>query len=40
MNKSQLIEAVAVDSGLSKAESARAIDSFVGVLGKTLDKGD
>jgi DNA-binding protein HU-beta len=40
MNKSQLIEAVAKDSGLSKADSARAIDSFVGTVGKTLKKGD
>jgi len=40
MNKPQLIEAVAKDSGLSKADSARAIDSFVGTVGKTLKKGD
>jgi DNA-binding protein HU-beta len=40
MNKSQLIEAVAADSGLSKADSARAIDSFVGTVSKTLKKGD
>jgi DNA-binding protein HU-beta len=40
MNKSQLIEAVAADSGLSKADSARAIDSFVGAVSKTLKKGD
>jgi len=29
MNKTQLIEAVAQDSGLSRADSARAVDSLV-----------
>jgi nucleoid DNA-binding protein len=36
MNKTQLIEAVAADSGLSKADSTRAIESFVATVGKTL----
>jgi DNA-binding protein HU-beta len=40
MNKSQLIEAVAADSGLSKADSTRAIDSLLGTVTKTLKKGD
>jgi len=40
MNKSQLIEAVAADSGLTKADAGRAIDSFVGTVSKTLKKGD
>lgn len=40
MNKSQLIEAVASDSGLTKADSARAVDSLIGVVTKTLKKGD
>jgi DNA-binding protein HU-beta len=40
MNKTQLIEAVAADSGLSKADSTRAIESFVATVGKTLKKGD
>lgn len=40
MNKSQLIEAVAADSGLTKADSARAIESFIDTVGKTLKKGD
>jgi len=40
MNKSQLIDAVASDSGLSKADSARAIDSLVATVTKTLKKGD
>ena len=37
MNKSQLVEALAADSGLSKADASRAIESFVGLVGK---KGD
>jgi len=40
MNKSQLIEAVAGDSGLSKADSARAIESLIDTVAKTLKKGD
>ncbi|HEX5309200.1 MAG TPA: HU family DNA-binding protein [Solirubrobacteraceae bacterium] len=40
MNKSQLVEALAADSGLSKADAGRAIESFVGLVGKTLKKGD
>lgn len=40
MNKTQLVEAVAADSGLSKADASRAIESFVGTVSKTLKKGD
>ena len=40
MNKSQLVEAVAADSGLSKADAGRAVESFVTLVGKTLKKGD
>lgn len=40
MNKSQLVEAIAADSGLSKADAARAVESFVGTVGNTLKKGD
>jgi DNA-binding protein HU-beta len=40
MNKSQLIEAVAADSGLSKTDSARAIDSLIDTVTRTLKKGD
>jgi DNA-binding protein HU-beta len=39
MNKTQLIEAVASDSGLSKADSARAIESLIDTVAKTLKKG-
>jgi DNA-binding protein HU-beta len=40
MNKSQMIEAVAADSGLSKADSSRAIESLLDTVTKTLKKGD
>ena len=40
MNKSQLIDAVAADSGLTKADSGRAIESFLDTVAKTLKKGD
>ena len=40
MNKTQLIDAVATDSGLSKADSARAVESLLGTVSKTLKKGD
>ncbi|HEX7609668.1 MAG TPA: HU family DNA-binding protein [Solirubrobacteraceae bacterium] len=40
MNKTQLIEAVAADSGLTKADSARAIESLLDTVAKTLKKGD
>jgi DNA-binding protein HU-beta len=40
MNKSELIDAVASDSGLTRADSARAIESLVGTVSKTLKKGD
>jgi DNA-binding protein HU-beta len=40
MNKSQLVEAVASDSGLSKTDSSRAIESLLDTVTKTLKKGD
>jgi DNA-binding protein HU-beta len=40
MNKSQLVEAVASDSGLSKADSGRAIESVLATVTKSLKKGD
>jgi DNA-binding protein HU-beta len=40
MNKSQLIEAVASDSGLTKTDSARAIESLLDMVTRTLRKGD
>jgi DNA-binding protein HU-beta len=40
MNKSQLIAAVSADSGLSKADTTRAIESLLDTVTKTLKKGD
>jgi DNA-binding protein HU-beta len=40
MNKSQLVDAVAADSGLSKADTSRAIESLLDTVTKTLKKGD
>ncbi|MDZ4347977.1 MAG: HU family DNA-binding protein [Xanthomonadaceae bacterium] len=40
MNKSELIDAVAAASDLSKADSGRAIDAFVEVVKKALKKND
>jgi DNA-binding protein HU-beta len=40
MNKSQLVDAVASDSGLSKADSARALESVLATVTKSLKKGD
>ncbi|HEY4428079.1 MAG TPA: HU family DNA-binding protein [Solirubrobacteraceae bacterium] len=40
MNKSQLIAAVSSDSGLSKVDSARAIESLLDTVTRTLKKGD
>jgi DNA-binding protein HU-beta len=40
MNKSELIEAIAESSGLTKADAGRAVDAFVGVVTNALSKGD
>jgi DNA-binding protein HU-beta len=40
MNKSQLIEAVASDSGLTRTDSARVIESLLDTVTRTLRKGD
>jgi DNA-binding protein HU-beta len=40
MNKSQLVDAVAADSGLSKADAGRAVDSVLVAVTKSLKKGD
>ncbi len=40
MNKTQLVDAVSADSGLSKADATRALESFVLTVNKTLKKGD
>jgi DNA-binding protein HU-beta len=40
MNKSQLVEAIAQDSGLSQADARRAVESFVTTVENTLKSGD
>src|ERR1700760_4497519 len=40
MNKTELIDAIAKDSGLSKADSSRALESLLTTVTKTLKKGD
>lgn len=40
MNKTELVEAVAKDSGLTNADARRAIESLITTVGKTLKKGD
>jgi DNA-binding protein HU-beta len=39
MNKSELIEAIADGSGLSKADAGRALDAFTSGVTKALKKG-
>ncbi len=39
MNKGDLIEAVANDAGLSKADAARAVDAVIGAITGTLQSG-
>lgn len=40
MNKSELISAIAKESGLSKADSKRAIEAFMTTTKKALSKKD
>ncbi len=40
MNKAQLIDAIAGDSGLTKADAKRALDAFINVTGGALKGGD
>ena len=39
MNKSELIDAIAADSGLSKADAGRALDGFTSAVTNTLNGG-
>ena len=39
MNKSQLIDAMAADAGITKAQAKKALDSFLNNVEKTLKKG-
>jgi DNA-binding protein HU-beta len=40
VNKTELIDAIATDSGLSRTDSARSLDSLITTVQKTLKKGD
>ena len=40
MNKAQLIDAIAADAGLTKADAKRALDAFVNTTTGALKKGD
>ena len=40
MNKAELIEAVAKESGLSKADAKRALEAFVSTTTNALKAGD
>ena len=40
MNKSDLIDAMAEDAGVSKAAAKKALESFLGHIEKGLKKGD
>ena len=40
MNKAELINAIAEKAGISKADSKKALDAFVGAVTETLKKGD
>ncbi|MDZ7744032.1 MAG: HU family DNA-binding protein [Bacteroidota bacterium] len=40
MNKAELIEAMASEAKLTKADAKRALDAFIDSTGKALKKGD
>ncbi len=40
MNKAELIDAIAANSKLSKADSKKALDAFIKVVTNALKKGD
>jgi DNA-binding protein HU-beta len=40
MNKAQLIDAIAAEAKLTKADARKALDAFVSVTGKALKQGD
>lgn len=40
MNKAELIEAMASEAKLTKADAKRALDAFIGATGKALKDGD
>ena len=40
MNKAELINAIAEEAGLSKADSKKALDGFIGAVSNALKSGD
>jgi DNA-binding protein HU-beta len=40
MNKGELIDAIAGEAKITKADAQRALDAFINVTTKTLKKGD
>ena len=40
MNKAQLIDAIAAEASLTKADAKRALDAFIKTTGDALKKGD
>jgi DNA-binding protein HU-beta len=40
MNKAELIDAIAGEAGLTKADSKKALDAFIKTTGDALQKGD
>jgi DNA-binding protein HU-beta len=40
MNKAELVEAMAADAGLSKADAKKALDGFINTTTAALKKGD
>jgi DNA-binding protein HU-beta len=40
MNKAELIDAIASEAGLSKADAKKALDAFVSATAEALKKGD
>jgi DNA-binding protein HU-beta len=40
MNKSQLVEAIALESGISKADARKSVDAFVEIVLRTLNENE
>lgn len=40
MNKAELIDSIAAEANLTKADAKRALDAFISATQKTLKKGD
>ena len=40
MNKTELIDAIAQEAGLSKADAKKALEAFLATVEKTLKNGD